>query len=499
MLQDYQGGADSVYFLSLRSKDSSSSSGLSVALSSAPTFSVAPFSVSFSAASSSSSVFPAASASSTSPPSSTFGISSSQVTLSLPAIPPSSAFPSSVQSSSVGGSSGQVKMQFRQNLASGVSCSNPLGMLNPLLPHQAGIPVVSGISQGLPVASGSGLRSAVLTGLAVLSLSGLRLASPAFSAADPPRVASTSFILPPFSSSSSVPPQAVWFVHPPPGFSNVSSAPLTRLPFGNNVGSALGFSVPPSLPLGGINNVNSAPEQDSHPEVQEILADLECPLASSNNYRRMLEESQRTGQFVKSLSSGIGGRVDFGSGSSMSGSPEVASNCGLIHDKIKPSSYGLFLTSGGPHVDRHRCDVKKLESHVDICFSSVQSHSSGNQEIAGECQDIYDCNSSLLAPTPLVSGTLRAPHGSSGVLTHVEKSSQTAAFSPLSSKPSRGEPSCMATVERAARQAGLYKAVARQLSFSLRKSTHKLYQMGYPEGQRLCTLLHSHPYMRGSE
>lgn len=147
-------------------------------------------------------------------------------------------FPSLVQSSPVGGASGQAKTLFRQILATGVSCSIPSGMRNPLLPLHAAVPIASGISQGFPVDSSSGLRSAVLAERAVPSSSGPRLSSPAFSVA----VTQASFYL--FHSLSFIffrPSTAVSFAHPPPRFNNVGLAILTRLPLGNNGESAPGF------------------------------------------------------------------------------------------------------------------------------------------------------------------------------------------------------------------------------------------------------------------
>ncbi|XP_064087254.1 uncharacterized protein LOC135201886 [Macrobrachium nipponense] len=169
--------------------------------------------------------------------------------------------------------------------------------------------------------------------------------------------------------------------------------------------------------------------------------------------------------------------MDINTGCSTSGTQEVAGDGRSIRDETKPSSADIFLPGSGSDVNRNRCNATKLGSHAGLCVPTLRSHPSSYQETEGERQGEFDTDSSFLDTTPMVPGTVGAHHRYSHAPSYSEGSTQTTTLPPLPSEPSHAKPSCLETVERAARKTGLSKEVAKQLSFNLRKSTRKLYQV----------------------
>ena len=82
----------------------------------------------------------------------------------------------------------------------------------------------------------------------------------------------------------------------------------------------------------------------------------------------------------------------------------------------------------------------------------------------------------VLASTPVVPGPSGASGGNSGVPSKAEGSTQTTAFSSLLPEPSSAQADCVLFIQRSARHFGISSAVACQLAYCQRSSTHLNYQ-----------------------
>ena len=193
---------------------------------------------------------------------------------------------------------------------------------------------------------------------------------------------------------------------------------------------------------------------------------------------------------LKSPQSGDRVRVDPSPGGSRSAGPQMASDDRSVRNLLDSEASSLLLSSLRSTGGRDGCPSPALGRSPSIRLSSDRHHkeSASQTEVIEELR--VDSHSSVLASEGLVSrpsGTIiRRSHHT----VRSKRSSKTAPLPPVPPKSAYASADCMATLKRFAIQAGFSPAVAGQLIFSRRLSTHLNYQARWGTYRKWCKDFH---------
>ena len=221
---------------------------------------------------------------------------------------------------------------------------------------------------------------------------------------------------------------------------------------------------------------------------REVLLWAESPHSSSSPVHRGVVQRHR-GR-LKSPQSGDRVRVDPSPGGSRSAGPQVACDDRSLRNLLDSEASSLFLSSLRSAGGRNGCPSPALGRSPSLRLSSDRHHkeSASQTEVIEELR--VDSHSSVLASEGLVprpSGTIiRRSHHT----VRSKRSSKTAPLPPVPPKSAYASADCMATLKRFAIQAGFSPAVAGQLIFSRRLSTHLNYQARWGTYRKWCKDFH---------
>ena len=148
----------------------------------------------------------------------------------------------------------------------------------------------------------------------------------------------------------------------------------------------------------------------------------------------------------------------------------------LVRDCSKSPSPGVLLAHGRSAVGRHGCDAPVVQRAPGLCLSSLWPASTGSSQSSAVQGVGAHPSSSVLDPTPLVSGPPGASGGGSLLPATKEGSSQTTAFPSLPPEPPRASADCVSFIQRSARHFGFFKGVASQLALCRRRSARVNYR-----------------------
>ena len=174
------------------------------------------------------------------------------------------------------------------------------------------------------------------------------------------------------------------------------------------------------------------------------------------------------------------------SGGSRSAGPQMASSdrsiCNLP-DREAPSVFLTGLRSAG---SGNGCSSPALGRSPSLCLSSDRhlKESSSQTEVFEELR--VDSHRSVLASEGMVPGPSGTVVRRSHHTVRSKRSSKTAPLPPIPSKSAYASADCMATIKRFTRQAGFSPAVAGQLIFCRRLSTHLNYQARWGTYRKWC-------------
>ena len=217
----------------------------------------------------------------------------------------------------------------------------------------------------------------------------------------------------------------------------------------------------------------------------------EVLLWAENHRVRLLPQfimgsSNVTADALKSPQSGDRVGMDPSSGGSRSPGPQMASGDRSVCNLPDREASSVFLTGLRSAGSGNGCSSPALGRSPSLCLSSDRHHkeSSCQTEVLEELR--VDSHRSVLASEGMVprpSGTvIRRSHHT----VRSKRSTKTAPLPPLPSKSAYASADCIATIKRFARQAGFSSAVAGQLIFCRRLSTHLNYQARWGTYRKWC-------------
>ena len=182
-------------------------------------------------------------------------------------------------------------------------------------------------------------------------------------------------------------------------------------------------------------------------------------------------------------------------GGFLAASSPVASHSRSVCHVPQSQSTGVFFAYGGPTVSWHRCHAPELGWPPSIRLPSIRPHLSCLGEGPAVSEAGADLGGSVLATAPVIPGPSGASGGSSPLPTTKEGSAQTALLSSFSPEPPHASAGCLAYLQRSARHAGFFKAVARQLALCHRRSMRVNYQAKWAVYRSSCHC-HGHSVSR---